>query len=645
MTRRRLLAALTLTLTCAPAVFPDREDEPPSRFETIPRRPLRGEDFEVSVAVPRGDEIEGDLARRKLDLHERGDLAAFKDAVGQLRRLAERQHEFEESHPERVLPFRHDLASRGKRRALHEMMAIADGLLRDETGGASREGRMYQLLELHHAVDNSLRYPIKKNYEIVPEIFPILLLKARAHRSIARDFAPAAPASDPRAAEPLPSSFWSPSGEVRAKDLYAGFGRTALPSYDGICEYAKPKTGWGAHPGFEISCGGEKLEFKLGDEIYGGPFNTRVFDALGYHTFPIDRLPALRLKYDRRVLTEYNSRRYLAMYARILFIPVAKHVVTKIEDPFERIVAAMTTDGRRLTPAELKSGLLRDATVVKGRPRPETVAANYDADFERKIASLVWEPGTVAHEPDTIHTIGAWDYDQLDHAERREVRAVFVLSAWLDQYNMRWENTRLAYVKDGEGWLLRHLFSDVGSGLSDAHSMLHSTNSDIEKMPWTVTEVSGGKVKFSGFAPNVMNDAFARTTAGDARWMLRRMAALSETQILEALLATSMSAAEVRLALEKLVSKRQKMMADFGLAAERPEIMRRRIDTSLEFDPARPEDLAVVTLSRSDGSRVVPEIGDWVIQKGHLVRRVAPAPQRAVSQASSATTATGAMKR
>lgn len=630
---------------CAPAVVPAGGDEPLSLLESVPRRPLGGEDFEVSVAVPRGDDVEGDLARRKLDLHQRSGLAAFKDAVGRLSRLAERQHEFEESHPERVRPFQHDLASRGKRRALHEMIAIADGLLRDETGGASREGRIYQLLELHHAVDNSLRYPIKKNYEILPEIFPILLLKARAHRSIARDPAPAAPASDPRAGEPPPSSFWSPTGEVGAKDLHAGFGRSALPAHEGICEYVKPKTGWGAHPGFEISCGGEKLEFKLGDEIYGGPFNTRVFDALGYHTFAIDRMPALKLKYDRRVLSEYNSRRYMAMYARILFIPVARHVVTKIEDPFERIVAAVTTDGRRLTPGELQSGLLRGAAVVKGRPRPETVAANYDAEFERKIAYLVWEPGTVAYEPDTIHTIGAWDYDQLDHADRREVRAVFVLSAWLDQYNMRWENTRLAYVKDGEGWHLRHLFSDVGSGLSDAHSMLHSTNSDIEKMPWTVTEVSGGKVKFSGFAPNVMNDAFAGATAEDARWMLRRLAALSETQILEALLATSMSAAEARLALEKLVSKRQKMVADFGLAAEQPEIMRRRIDTSLEFDPAKPEDLGMVTLSRPDGSRVVPAIGDWVIQKGHLVRRVAPTPQRGVSPPSSATTATGAMKR
>ena len=105
MTRRRLLLAFALTFTCAPTGGPAGPDEPLSRFESIPRRPLRGADFEISVAVPRGDDIEGDLARRKLDLHERGDLAAFKDAVGQLSRLAERQHEFEESHPERVLPF------------------------------------------------------------------------------------------------------------------------------------------------------------------------------------------------------------------------------------------------------------------------------------------------------------------------------------------------------------------------------------------------------------------------------------------------------------------------------------------------------------------------------------------------------------
>jgi hypothetical protein len=34
------------------------------------------------------------------------------------------------------------------------------------------------------------------------------------------------------------------------------------------------------------------------------------------------------------------------MLRAILSSPSARHVVTKIEDPFERIVAAVTTDGR-----------------------------------------------------------------------------------------------------------------------------------------------------------------------------------------------------------------------------------------------------------------------------------------------------------
>src|ERR1051325_630519 len=181
MTTRRLLLAFALTLACAPAGDPSADDEPLARFDSLPPHPLRGEDLEISVAVPRGDDVEGDMARRELNLAQRGDLAAFKDALGQLHRLAERQHEYEESHPERVLPFRYDLASSGKRRALHEMIALANRLLQDDSGGASREAPMYQLLELHHALDNSFRYPLKKNYEIIPEIFPVLLLKARSH--------------------------------------------------------------------------------------------------------------------------------------------------------------------------------------------------------------------------------------------------------------------------------------------------------------------------------------------------------------------------------------------------------------------------------------------------------------------------------
>jgi hypothetical protein len=155
--------------------------------------------------------------------------------------------------------------------------------------------------------------------------------------------------------------------------------------------------------------------------------------------------------------------------------------------------------------------------------------------------------------------------------------------------------------------------------------MIKSTNSDIEGMRWEVTEGGGEKVKFSGFAVNVMNDAFEAMTAEDARWMVRRLSGISETQVLQALLATSMSAAEVRLALEKLLSKRQKMVDDFGLSAERPEIAGRRIDRTLDFDPQRPEDMRAVTIRLPDGTMVAPPAGEWMVRGGHLVRRGAAA--------------------
>src|SRR6185295_15841879 len=113
------------------------------------------------------------------------------------------------------------------------------------------------------------------------------------------------------------------------------------------------------------------------------------------------------------------------------------------DDPFDLIDHALLKDGSTVSAAELRRGLLGDGQT-------------YRADYESRIEALVWKPGTVAFESDDVKQIGAWDYDQLDHAERREVRGGFVLAAWVDQCNMRWENTRLAYVKRSGEWELQH---------------------------------------------------------------------------------------------------------------------------------------------------------------------------------------------
>lgn len=610
--RSPLAGPIFVILVAASVAIPDEAER--SRFLNSPARPLTAEDLVVDLQHPlQPTNVETSLEPKRVDLGEREGLLALKRSTQALLALALLQEEYEEAHPEHSLPFPSDVASNGKRRALREILALTHELLAETAGGDTQRARLH-LLELVDAVQNSFRYPVKESYQLIPEILPMLLLTARRHRTVT----PVAGAEH----DPAPSSFWAPSGDLRGKDLYAGFGRTAIPrAAAGTCTYLAPKTGWGAHSGFQVRCGETELRFKLGDERYGGPFNTRVFDALGYRTHPIDPVAALRLAYDRRVLTQFHSRKRLAMKAKILFIPVKTHVVTDEDDPFDLIDHAVLKDGRAVAGLELRRRLLKDGQVVKGQPRPETVDQNYHADYEAGIEALVWKPGTVALESDDVKQIGAWDYDRLDHAERREVRAVFVLAAWLDQVNMRWENTRAAYVKRNGGWELQHLFSDVGSGLGLAQNLMKSRNSDVEAMLWEVTERKGGLVRFSGFATNVDNDAFERLTWSDARWMLRRIAALSEAQILDGLLATGMSAAEVRLALEKLLSKRRKMLADFGLAAEFPEIADRPIDRLLDFDPRDPSELARMTRKPSDGTVVAPPVGELVVVDGHLVRR------------------------
>lgn len=597
----------------ATGAAPD-DNEPLARWLNLPTRALAGDDFEIALLSPLdpGD-VDGEMADSEFDLRRPGDLPALKQAVLRLSALGENQAAYEDSHPERTLVFDYDVSSKGKRRALGETLVLLDQMI--GARGAADSARIQHTLELLHAVQNSFRYPVPRYYQLIPDIFPSLLLQMRRHQSV--ETAPDAPP----VADPPRGSFWRNPGDLRSLDLYTGFRRSAVPRYDdALCEYRGPKTGWGAHPGFDVECAGQKLTFKLGDERYGGPFNTRLFDALGYHTEPIDPVARLRLRYERRVLTEYNSRKLLTMQVKFLFIPLKTHTITDIEDPFARIDSAVMRDGRRLGTAELKRRLLRDHAVVLGRPRPETVSANYDPVFERDIDYLVWQAGTVAPDADDILSIGAWDYDQLDHAARREVRALFVLAAWVDQFNLRWENTRLAYVKEAGEWSLIHLMSDVGSGLGLARNLRRSFNSVVDSMLWEVTErESDGTVRFSGFASSMENGAFSSLTAADASWILRRMAVLSEKQILAALLATGMSAAEVRLALEKLVSKRRKMIEDFGLTREFPELAARRVDRWLDFDPRNSADLALVSLD-TPGGRVVPPVGVWRVNGGRLER-------------------------
>src|SRR5256885_1258216 len=91
--------------------------------------------------------------------------------------------------------------------------------------------------DLRHRA-RGLGYPIKKDYELVPDILPSLPVRSRSHRTVARPGEPSR--AGPGGEDPPASSFWTPS-DPTAAELYAGFGRKAVPRYDGVCEYRGPK--------------------------------------------------------------------------------------------------------------------------------------------------------------------------------------------------------------------------------------------------------------------------------------------------------------------------------------------------------------------------------------------------------------------
>ncbi len=588
------------------------DTQPIAGFANQLATPLRDVDLQLEVFSP-GDDGGPDqvLIERPIDLRESGDVRQLRDDMIRLATLGEQQHDYLKDHDDRIRPFTFDLPSKGKRRALRETVTLLDRVIASGATGADS----LHLLELVHAVQNSFRYPVEKHHQLFPEILPELLLQIRRHVTV-----PVSPARQ-STLEPDASSFWHPTGPIAQRELFIGFRRDSLPRYDrDDCEYVGPKTGWGAHPGFDVQCGELKFRFNLGDERYGGPFNSRLFDALGYNVAPIDAVPSLRLRYDRLALSQYNSRRLLTMQAKLLFLPLTTRTITDIESPFDRIAYAILRDGTRVGGHQLGIQLLRDTTVIDGQRRPEAVDSNYNIAFERTIETLVWQPGTAEADDDDLNAIGAWDYDQLDHAARREVRSLFVLGAWLDQFNLRWENTRLAYRKDDSDWTLVHLMSDVGSGLGLARDLAHTRNSDIDAMLWEVTErKQDGSVRFSGYASSMENRAFSQVTADDAQWMLRRIGSFTDQQILAALVATGMSAAEVRLALEKLLSKRQRMIEDFRMGSEFPALMARVTDRMLDFDPRVAGALDAVTVHTRSGS-IVPLTGQWGVRSGRLVR-------------------------
>jgi hypothetical protein len=205
---------------------------------------------------------------------------------------------------------------------------------------------------------------------------------------------------------------------------------------------------------------------------------------------------------------------------------------------------------------------------------------NFLPSVEAQIDYLVTAPANVQEKDPRAKGIGPWDYGQLDHADRREVRGAGLLAAWVGFYDTRFDNTKLRLTGPKSHPRIEHYFSDLGGGLGRTTGLISWHGEDVNAFPWTftaapsATEKAGGQqsLHIVGYTPVVRTPAFAAMTIEDARWMARLIGQISAAQITQALTASGYDAPTVRLYIQKLITRRNKMMGDLGLGPEFPPL-------------------------------------------------------------------------
>lgn len=493
--------------------------------------------------------------------------------------------------------------SKKERRGYSEMETIADRVL---AGKEDRDQGIKRILEIDWAIngDNNASAIWKNSLDVVAVIGRVRSATLNAVGRGSREHPAAnltAYTGDLSKIDPKPSSFWSRPDSIASKELYAGFGRTSIPDYStSVYTYDSPHEGYGGHPGFNVKLNGEKFKVKFG-EVNTEPFGTRIFWALGFPAIPTDFTPQIKVKYDRQLLSDFSDRKSTPTKLKAAGMTLAKISKRVYSNPFDYIDAVVLKDGSKLTAEEFKSRLFKTNANAKLPKEPESRDELYDKGFESKIDYIQFEAANVRSRDDGpgVNSLGFWDYNFLDHPNRREVRAMAVLNAWLGNYDVRAGNTRLLLVKskDQEEGRLEHVVSDLGALFGDSRGLyrLKGTalksgliSEDPNTYPWTISapvQTGQTSVPIKNFMTITKVEPFYNMNIDDARWMVRLISQLSENQIRQALIGSGCDAAEARLILEKLISRRDTMVRDWGLTNEIALMRPSGVDRKLSYDP------------------------------------------------------------
>lgn len=481
-----------------------------------------------------------------------------------------------------------------KKSAFKNLFLVLDLIEKSE----APETRLRKRVEVITAFNQNFKDPVELKIEILTLPFEVL------KRFIAYGVSEFGPKEKLQIND---SSFWTDRSAEKI-NMAAGASHVDLSQFKKeVCEYSGAKHGYGIHPGFKIKCFGNKFKVKFGEAL-SAPLNSRIYYRLGYNVPAIHYLENLTMRYDRKIFTEIDQGKSAQMRIKLLGKEVKSIPVVRRGNIRSDLQSVVMKDGRRLSAEEFFKKLLGGCE--NNEMSCEMTDSSFNAEFEKEVSHLIFKEITLV-EDNLDHQFGSWAFDELDHKEITEIKALVLVGAWTGNYDLRKDNNLLQWSSDtGE---IKHYISDPGSGL--ANQGIPGSGVNLNDMRWNVTSAldttkGDGPTETSlvvdGFRPIIDHKVFGRLNQAEARWMVRLIAGVREDEITEALIGAGFSVAEMLLTREKLISLQQNMVKTFGLESEFNQLMQRPINKKINYQL---KDEAQIFLLQNGRSYQVPERG------------------------------------
>lgn len=173
---------------------------------------------------------------------------------------------------------------------------------------------------------------------------------------------------------------------------------------------------------------------------------------------------------------------------------------------------------------------------------------------------VVFQEGIIEARPKTVGRLGGWAFDDNGHESLREVRALLILQAFVENADIKnFDNNKLLIRQNADGSVERaHMISDLGYSLG----FIIGEAPDLYSSKWIERSGSSLVLKYRAIHKNPLR---TKLTLADAKWTARLVAQLSREQIAQAVALGGWDTCMQKIYTEKMVMRRNQMIEATGL--------------------------------------------------------------------------------